>query len=221
MGQLIIGMLMLPMLLQSPQSQQSGEQQEEQQINENAIEQRVEQSIDEEAIEKQVEQHIDRIMADVQPSEWWLHGVLALLTPFAFFALVAVIAWLLYRKSQAQMRARMDFHTQLLGKFASGKEFTEFMEGKGGQKFLEGVWARPLDARERILRTTRTGVVLTVLGLGALGLSLRTPGLLVPAGLVLTLGAGYLIATAFSYRLSRGMGLLKDNETVLVDKPTS
>ncbi|MBI2821932.1 MAG: hypothetical protein HYX74_06885 [Acidobacteria bacterium] len=228
MRQVVIRMLLMPLLLQAPDGKLSAYslsekaiEQSERQRDGRPIEEQLEQAIDEKAVEKQVERHIDRIMGDVRPSEWWLHAVLALLTPFALFALVAMIAWLLYRKSQAQMRARMEFHAQLLGKFASGSEFTEFMEGKGGQKFLEGVWSRPLDAKERIMTTARAGVVLTVLGLGALGVSLRTPDLLVPAGLVLALGVGYLIATAFSYRLSQKLGLVKDNASDTVQKPVS
>ena len=128
-------------------------------------------------------------------------GVLALLVPFALFATILVIAWLfvLYRRSQAQARA--EFQKQLLDKFASGRELADFLGSPASQRFLDEVGSR--GPKEQILRSMRTGVVLTVLGFGLLGLSLTRRGFLVPGVLALALGAGFLIATAVSYRLSK------------------
>ena len=229
-GQLIVGMLLLmPMFLQSPDTNltpvpklaQAIQLQVESQIDEEAIEEQIEERIDENAIEQQVEEHIDRIMGQFNPSDWWFHGVLALLTPFGFFALIALVIWLIYRNSQAKTRARMEFHTQLLGKFTSGSEFAAFFGSKGGQRLLEGLWSQQMNAKERILRAMRAGVVLTVLGLGLLGLSWRTGGFVFLGVLLLALGVGFLISTGISYRLSKKWDLPKDKESRAENEPIS
>ncbi len=232
--QLIVGMLLLaPMFLQSPDPNltpvpklaQAIQLQVESQIDEEAlaeqIAEQIEERIDEDAIEEQVEEHIDRIMGQVNPSDWWLHGVLALLTPFGFFALIALVIWLIYRNSQAKTRARMDFHTQLLGKFTSGSEFAAFLGSKGGQRLLEGLWSQQVNAKERILKAMGAGVVLTVLGLGLLGLSWRTGDFVFLGVLSLALGVGFLISTGISYRLSKKWDLLRDKEPRPEDEPIS
>jgi hypothetical protein len=67
-----------------------------------------------------------------------------------------------------------------------------------------------VNAKERIIKNMQGGVVLTVLGLGALGLSIRNHGMIIPGALVFALGAGFLISTAISYRLSKKLGLLQE-----------
>jgi len=57
--------------------------------------------------------------------------------------------------------------------------------------------------KEQTLRCVRNGTILTVLGLGMLGLSWIRHGFLIPAVLALALGVGYLISTAISHRLSK------------------
>jgi hypothetical protein len=128
-------------------------------------------------------------------------NVLGNLVPFALFAMVVAIVWLEMRKKQVQMRARAEFHKQLLDKFSSGREFAEFLGSAGSQRFLDEVSSQ--GPKERILKSMRTGVILTLLGLGMLGLYIFKRGFLVPGVLALALGLGFLIATAISYRLSK------------------
>jgi hypothetical protein len=130
-----------------------------------------------------------------------LQGALALLVPFAFFATITLIIWLflLYRRSR--MQARADLQRHLLDKFASGREFAEFLDSEASQRFLDEMGSR--GPKEQILSSMRNGVVLAVLGLGLLGLALAKRGFLVPGVIVLALGAGFLVATAVSYKLSK------------------
>jgi hypothetical protein len=95
----------------------------------------------------------------------------------------------------------VQFQKQVLDKFASGPEFAEFLGSAASQRFLDELGSR--GPKEQILSSMRTGVVLAVLGIGLLGLSLARRGFLVPGVLALALGAGFLIATAISYRLSK------------------
>jgi len=130
-------------------------------------------------------------------------GVLALLIPFAFFVAVVLIIWLLLRQRQARTQVRAEFHKQLLDKFSSGREFADFLESKGSQRFLEELWSQKMGPKDQILRSMRIGIVLAVLGVGMLALSWIRHGFLVPAVLVLALGVGFLISTAISHRLSK------------------
>ena len=128
-------------------------------------------------------------------------GAAGVLVPLAFFATILLIAWLFVRNRRSQIQARAEFQKQLLDKFASGREFAEFLGSPASRRFLDELGAR--GPKEQILISMRTGVVLAVLGLGLLGLSLARRGFLVPGVLALALGAGFLIATAISYRLSK------------------
>jgi len=128
---------------------------------------------------------------------------LAMLVPFAFFATILVISWLLLRHRQTRMQARAEFHKQLLDKFNSGPEFAEFLESKGSQRFLGELWSQSMGPKDRVLNAMRNGIVLAVLGLGLLGLSLTRSGFLVPAVLALALGVGFLVSTVISHRLSK------------------
>jgi len=130
-------------------------------------------------------------------------GFVAVLVPFAFFATIIAILWLLIRQKQARIQARTEFHKQVLDKFQSGREFAEFMESKGSQRFLEELWSQSLGPKDRILTAMRNGIVLAALGLGMLGLSVTRRGFVIPAVLALALGVGFLISTAISYRLSK------------------
>jgi hypothetical protein len=138
-----------------------------------------------------------------------------------FFALVLMVVWLQVRKSQARTQARADFYRQVLDKFSSGREFADFLESRGSQRILEDLWSERLNAKERILRRLGTGVVLTVLGLGILGLTWKNANLLYLAVLFLALGLGFLISTGVSYRLSKKWDLLRDEKRYLESEPVS
>jgi len=140
-----------------------------------------------------------------------LTGVLALLVPFALFALIFGIVWLAYRNRQAKVRAQAEFHKQLLDKFGSGREFSEFLESKGSRQFLDAMWAQNPGRHGQVLATMRNGVVMTALGLGMLALSwtnasieeFTASGFRIPGVLVLALGIGFLLSSAISHRLSK------------------
>ena len=131
--------------------------------------------------------------------------LVAIISVVTVFSAIGFIGWLLYRRGQTQLQARTEFHRQLLDKFTSGTEFAGFLNSSGGQRLLQDLAGHRVDAKERIIRGTRFGVVLTVLGLAAL---LLRHDLAVPGALVLALGIGLLLSAAISYRLSRHLGVL-------------
>jgi hypothetical protein len=128
------------------------------------------------------------------------NGPVAILVPIAICAMIVAIVWLGMRQKQARLQTRAEFHKQLLDKFGSGREFTEFLGSPGSQRFLEELWSQRGASNERPLRI---GVVLTTLGLALGGLSWTHRGLLVPGVIVLAVGVGYLISSGVSYQLSK------------------
>jgi hypothetical protein len=142
-----------------------------------------------------------------------LGSLTGILVPMALFAFILALVWLGTRKKQAQIQARAEFHKQLLDKFSSGREFSEFLESKGSQRFLDELWSQGLGAKERVLSTMRTGIILAALGLALLGLTLVNHHLVFPAVIVLALGIGYLAATAISYRVSKRWAQTEGSQT--------
>lgn len=136
----------------------------------------------------------------VKRSNTPVNSVLALLVPYALFAMILAIIWLSMKQKQARLQKRAEFHKQLLDKFSSGREFAEFLESKGSQRFLEELWSQGAQSNAPPLRG---GIVLTTLGLALCGLSWRERSLLTPGVILLALGVGCLISSAISYRLSK------------------
>ena len=178
------------------------------QIDDEEMGRRIEEALDDSELEEKIEQHIDRILGQIDPSDWRGPVALALLPPILGIALMTLVGWWVYRRSQARLQARMDLHTQLLGKFNSGAEFTEFISSKGGQQFVESLWTPREGGRERILRSTRIGIIASSVGLGFMVFGTEGYGWLIGV-ITLAVGIGYLVSSAVTYRMSEKLGLLR------------
>jgi hypothetical protein len=131
---------------------------------------------------------------------WAVNG--GFLVPIAFFGMILLLVFLGTRRRQAEIQARADFHKQLLDKFGSGKEFAEFLESKGSQRFLEELWAQT-GPTNRVLSGLQPGIVLAMLGLGFLGLAVVRHQFVVPGIIVLALGVGFLLSALVAHKLSK------------------
>lgn len=128
------------------------------------------------------------------------------LIPIALFAMIALIIFVIARRRQAEIQARAEFQKQILDKFTSGKEFADFLGTEGSQRFMAALAAPAIGARHRVLGTMRCGIVVALLGFGFLLLIGIRHGFIVPAVLLLALGAGLLISAAASYHFSKKWG---------------
>jgi hypothetical protein len=128
---------------------------------------------------------------------------LEVLIPIAFFAMIALIVFVIARRRQAEIRARAEFQKQILDKFGSGKEFADFLGTEASQRFFATLSASSMGPRYRILGTMRCGITVAVLGIGFLLLTGLRHGFVVPGVLLLALGAGLLISAATSYHFSK------------------
>ena len=142
----------------------------------------------------------------------------AVLIPLGFFAAVAwsINVIVSSRRQQRQIQLSTEFHSRLLDRIGSAKEFGEFLNTEGGGKFLRSLTVETEGLpHTRIIRALQAGLVLVSLGLGLFLLtssrSLVHPteeGLVVFATITLSVGVGLLLSSAASYLLSKRMGLL-------------
>ena len=141
----------------------------------------------------------------------------------ALFVTIGFIIWVLVNGWQRRLRLKLmtEFHNKLLDRIGSVKDFNDFLQTDGGTTFMDSLTVERSSARpqESILRAVQIGIVLSMLGLGLLALNwyftFRYAGdtevLTVIGVIALSLGLGFLISAAVSYRLARMLGVLDRN----------
>jgi hypothetical protein len=125
-------------------------------------------------------------------------GVLVL---FAF-ALVLLIGALRWKQGRSMQRTLID-------KLALGNELAAFLQSPAGDRFMRGISDSESPARS-IITSIQRGIVVFVVGLGTLFLRGSLPMAVRFIGfLLISLGAGLLIAAFVSYLLARRWQLLE------------
>ena len=120
-------------------------------------------------------------------------------------------------RRRQQMRVFSEFHSKLLDRLGSAKEFGEFFTSEAGTRFLQSLSSSEGGAPQlRILRSLQAGLVLLSVGIGFFILvdqrnfSLdAVDGLTVMATASTAVGAALLVSTGMSYLLSKRMGLIE------------
>ena len=141
-----------------------------------------------------------------------------IIVPSLFFMIGYIVYVIVdgYRRRQ-QTRVFTEFHSKLLERIGSAKEFGEFFGSDAGQQFLSSLSSSESGAPQlRILRSMQTGFVLLAVGIGFfILLDERTfsieavDGLMVMATAATAVGAALLVSTGMSYLLSKRMGLIE------------
>jgi hypothetical protein len=117
------------------------------------------------------------------------------------FALILLTGALRWKQSRSVQRA-------LIEKLAVGNDLATFLQTPAGDQFMRGVADAESPARS-ILTSIQRGIVVLVVGLGTLLLGSGAPFAARAIGLLLvSLGAGLLIAAYVSYRVARRWQLL-------------
>jgi hypothetical protein len=139
-----------------------------------------------------------------------------IIAPAGFF-LVGFIFWTITSTVQRRHRLRLmvEFNNKLIDRLGSVSDFGEFANSEAGAKFLSSVVGDVPMMRpgERILRAVQIGIVLVVLSLGLLSLGWYFQGdpaqepFIVTGVLALSIGVGFLLSSAASYRVSASLGL--------------
>ena len=117
------------------------------------------------------------------------------------FALVLLTGALRSRQSRSVQQALID-------KLAVGNELAAFLQTPAGDRFVREI-AEPQSAARSIIISIQRGIVVLAVGLGALMLGGGVPlAVRVIGFLLVSLGAGLLIAVFVSYLLARRWQLL-------------
>lgn len=138
-------------------------------------------------------------------------------------ALFGSLVWLVYiivDGSRRKQRLRMftEFHSKMLDRIGSAKEFGEFFTSEAGTRFLESLASEKGSPQVRILAALQWGLTLLFLGIAIFILLFQhrefrqdTVDTLAFIGTVAVgIGIGTLVSSFASYLLSRRMGLLSD-----------
>ena len=118
-----------------------------------------------------------------------MKDIFEVLIPFAVFVMVIVIVWIASREKLAKARIRVELQKELLSKFSSSRELTEFLSGEGSKVFLQ----EPLrNSANRVIKLVTSGIVLLAVGCGFFlaGTDKEAAALFAAAGLGLILSAG-------------------------------
>jgi len=133
----------------------------------------------------------------------------------AFF----VIGWIVYTlvdgyRRKERMRTFTEFYGRLLDRMSSPKDFGEFLQTSGGQRFLETLSVERGHPVERVLRAIQVGLVLLMTGLGFVAAgtqagwddraSLRVSGII-----FMMTGVGFLLSATASFGITKSLGMLK------------
>jgi hypothetical protein len=139
---------------------------------------------------------------------------------------IVVTGWVVFiivdgfRRRQ-QLRLSAEFQTRLLERIGSAREFGEFLGTESGARFLASISADRNAAQMGILRTLQSGIVSLVMGFAVFILARGKPyeeGFLVVATISGALGVSLLLASAFSYLLSKRMGMFDRTGRAVSDK---
>jgi len=134
-------------------------------------------------------------MVQSQIKEWVI-----LLAAFGFLGYGLHIVGATVRRRQ-----RNGMQQHVLDRFASARDFGEFLQSPAGQKYMLSLTDAAMSPHDSILSSVRSGVVLLFLGLGfGFGNFGHAGHIYLRVGLILGfLGIGYLVSACISYWLAQ------------------
>ena len=143
-----------------------------------------------------------------------------------FFSLVGWVTHTIVdgRRRRERLKVFTDFHSRLLEKLGSAREFSDFLQSDGGQRFLATLSTERGGPQVGILRSIHTGVIMLALSIGLLSLtSVSIWGyegrafLLLVGVVVLSLAIGFLLSAGVSWRVGRSLGVMSAAPGALAD----
>ena len=139
------------------------------------------------------------------------------LTLAAFFAGAGWTIWSLaynFRRGWVAKR-QAEVHMRLLDRLGTGPEALNYLQSPAGQQLLDAVGVERGNLIGRITGSVQAGLILVLLGLSLLLVRVFVGdggALLIMGAPAIAIGAGFLGSAAFSFRLSRSLGLIDDGQ---------
>jgi hypothetical protein len=136
-------------------------------------------------------------------------------------AMFGSVAWLVYivvdgfRRRQ-RLRVFAEFHSKMLDRIGSAREFGEFFTSEAGNRFLESLASEKGSPQTRILAAIQWGLTLSAVGVSLFILvasrsfDTETVDVMVfIATVAVGVGIGTLVSSIASYALAKRMGMWK------------
>jgi hypothetical protein len=170
--------------------------------------------------------------------EIWNDVIEAIGVFFIVVFISSMIAWLVktvlhHRRWLRTSKVQTEVHNKLLDRFAGTNELLTYVQTPAGRRFLEAA-PIPVEAAERsvgtplnrILWSVQAGIVLVIGGLGFQYVSRRVvdevaQGLWTMGVLATAFGLGFIAAGAFSFIMSRRLGLLETPSSIRSERGDS
>lgn len=148
--------------------------------------------------------------------------------PALFFACAWVLGLIIAAfKQRATLRTQADLQNKILEKFSTAADFTAYLETDAGRRFFENNYVEPITPLSKIINSIKYGTLLTFVGFGffVLMATSRTEDaayiLSIIGTTALTLGIGFLVSSAVSYRLAKSWGLISASGKPQVNQTVS
>ncbi len=135
---------------------------------------------------------------------------------------VCVFGWIVWviavniRRSHSS-RHLAEIHARLLDRFTGNQDLIAFLEGDSGRRYFEALDCDVKAPLNRVLNGIQLGIVLVLLGIALVVVrntqtsdapAIAHNGLLLIGVPAIAVGAGFLISSAISHRLTKSWGLL-------------
>ena len=138
--------------------------------------------------------------------EFIQEGLIPLLATLMTFVIIGVIVVLVSRARLRRLELQADVQSKLIEKFGTSSELLAFLQSETGRQFVNGVQKGNIVLmRDRIAAGFSRAIIFSFLGAAfiVLWLIMDNRGLAWPGVLLLFLGAGYLVATWATTRMSQ------------------
>jgi hypothetical protein len=122
-------------------------------------------------------------------------------------------------RRKERIKTFTEFYGRLLDRMSSPKDFGEFLQTPGGQRFLDTLTVERDHPIERVLRAVQVGLVLLMLGLGFMAAGTQVDWsdqapLRVIGIICMMTGVGFLLSATASFGITKSLGMLKRPPTL-------
>ena len=148
--------------------------------------------------------------------------ILPMVISLGFFGLVGWVTFVIVdgRRRSQRLKVFTEFHGKLMDRMASPAEFGAFIQSPGGQRFLATLQTERGGPKVAIMRSVHTGTIMLALSIGLLFLqrlevwnSEARAAVTFFGVIVFTLGVGFLVSAALSWRLGKSLHVMDDEWT--------